>query len=216
LKLESPELPFYGDIKDLNRSRRLLDTVGGALLQEIVLDYLELLETSAAVCEKDGSYALRLFASGWCRLLDSASRRLCDTPDNQEAVDSGEWLCRESCMAGACIPAIKSGEPVDIACYGGIRIYAVPIRAGDEIVGAINFAYGDPPKAPGVLREIADRYNVDPGTLAETARAYESRPQFLIDSAKSRLHLVAKLIGAIVAAKEGKEAAESEKGSSEE
>jgi PAS domain-containing protein len=201
-----PRGQSYGDPTALNADGLILDSVGTGMLTDIVSDYLGLLEASAAVYERNGDYALGIFASGWCRFMDEASRKRCGTDDNRAAMESGRWLCHESCWTDASRPSIQSGEAVDIACNGGLRIYAVPIRAGGEIAGSVNFGYGDPPRDPDALRELAERYAVDPEELRRHAEAYETRPPFIVELAKKRLAASARLIGEIVERKRAKDA----------
>jgi len=196
----------YGDLTMLNRVGLIARSVDKRTLQGLVSEYLDLLGTSSAIYEKNGDYAFGIFASGWCRLMDRASRKLCHTDDNASALASGKWLCHESCWTCCSIHAIETRGPVDIECNGGIRLYAVPIFVGEEVIGAINFGYGDPPKDLEKLRSIADSYELDYEELLREARAYNTRPPFIIEMAKERLQVSANFIGMLVELKRNEEA----------
>ena len=199
-KLSNPA-QYYGNLKALNTNRLIFDSIGDDVLSDIVTGYLELLETSAAVYERNGDYAHGIFSSGWCRMLDSASRSLCETESNIEALASGRWLCHESCWMDASKVSIETGEPMDIDCHGGMKIYAVPIKANDTVIGSINFGYGDPPKSMSQIEQIAKKYKVDPAELLKQANRYKKRPAFIIEIAKKRVQSSARLIGALVESK---------------
>ncbi|MDZ7762065.1 MAG: PAS domain S-box protein [Desulfovermiculus sp.] len=197
-KLESADYtPEYGDLSLLNQKGLILSSVGKDRLRDMAWEYLDLLETSAAVYELNGDYALGLFSSEWCRLLDAASRKLCNTDDNRQAMHSGQWLCHESCWQVS-LAAMQEGESMDVSCHGGIRLYAVPVRARGKIVGAINFGYGDPPRDEGVLQELCEKYRLPIEDLRKQADAYPSRPQFIVDYAKARIHKAAGYLGYII------------------
>jgi PAS domain S-box-containing protein len=191
-------LPLYGDLTQLNTARVILDSVGVQTLTDVAGEFLALLETSSTVYEKNGDYAFSRLISGWCQCLDLRSRGQCEASDNAEALASGKWRCRESCWKQAALPAMVSGKPVDIECAGGIRIYAAPISAGAETVGAITFGYGDPPRESLKLRALSDRYRLTVEDLTAAGEEYESRPPFIVDLAKKRLLAAACLLGEIV------------------
>ncbi len=195
----------YGDLTGLNHEGRIRKAVSHEMLASIVSEYLDLLGTSSAIYEANGDYAFGLFDSCWCRMLDQATRRLCGTGDNAAALASGLWRCHESCWTGCSKEAIARRAPVDVECHGGLRLYSVPIFLRDEVIGAINFGYGDPPRDPDKLRALADAYQLDYETLLREAQAYDSRPPYIIDMAKSRLHVSAWLIGSLVEAKQSEE-----------
>ncbi len=188
----------YGDLTKLNYGGIILQSVGKDILRSITDEYLDLMGTSSATYEKNGDYACGIFSSSWCRLMDRASRNLCAPDDNVAALNSGKWLCHESCWTCCSKEAIAKRAPVDIECNGGIWLYAVPIFAGNEVIGAINVGHGDPPKDPAKLRELANAYHVDYDDLVREANAYDSRPAYIVEMAKNRLQASARLIGALV------------------
>lgn len=195
----------YGDLSALNTDRTIMDAVGKDLLHDIVTDFLNLLGTSSAVYEKNGDYAYGIFSSGWCQTLDLASFRGCGAADILTALACGKWHCHESCWNGASRKSMQLRQAHDIECQGGIRLYAVPIHAGEEIVGSINFGYGDPPRDTDRLRELAQKYGLSLEELERNAFAYEHRPHYIIELAKARLHSAARLIGEIVQRKRAQE-----------
>ena len=199
-----PYLPPYGDVTELNRSRLIMDSVGKETLNRIAQDAICLLDSSVAIYEANGDYACGMFSSGWCREMDSASRKLCRTEDNDKALACGKWLCHENCWNDSAKAAIETGRSTDIECIGGVHLYGEPIYAGDKIIGAINIGYGDPPKDPQKLKALADLFCVEQERLEQVGSFYESRPGFLVDVAKNRLKFSAMIIGEIVQKTEAK------------
>ena len=202
-----PKLQPYGDLTELNTQRTILRTVGKDLLANVAGDALHLIGTSGSVCEKNGDYASCLVASDWCRFLDQTSRTRCGTMDNQSALASGEWHCRESGREVSAL-SMETGKPVDLPCKGGINLYAAPIKVDGETVGSITMGYGDPPKDDERLMEVAERYGVSVEKLRELSANMPSRPQFIVAVAKARLRSEAILLGEIIKRKRTEEALE--------
>jgi len=179
--------PVYGDVTGSNTDGIILKALGKANLTNIVNDFMSLLETSSSVYELNGDYAMELLSSGWCKFMDQSSFNLCATTNVNEAACSGKWLCHESCWNKASVKAIETGMPADVECNGGIHLYAVPIFCDQVIIGAINFGYGNPPQDIEKIKELAQLYKVDADKLMELSMEYKTRPQYIIDLAKTRL-----------------------------
>lgn len=201
IKNENPP-PEYGDLSELNNNGIILTSAGKDHLTQIASEYLDLLETSSAIYEINGDYAMGLFSSSWCQKMDTASRRLCHTESNEEALKSGKWLCHDSCWHDASLKAIGSGKPADVKCAGGIRLYAVPIHANGQVVGAINFGYGQPPKTDAELQRLSALYQVPVEELRTVSQKYQVRPQYIIDYAKKRIEGSARQIGNLIERKQ--------------
>lgn len=195
----------YGDLSKLNKNGLILTSIGTKQLTQIASEYLDLLETSSAIYEKNGDYALGLFSSSWCQKMDKASRALCNTSNNQEALNCGKWLCHESCWNDASKNAIETGKHIDIECNGGIRLYAVPIFVNGEVVGAINFGYGEPPNTDIELQKLADLYKISVDELKKARKEYQVRPKYIIDYAKKRIQISAQYIGNLIERKKALE-----------
>ena len=197
---EGPDHRVVMEVSEISRnkeddnSRLIIDAVGKDVLEEIMVDTLNLLGTSAAVYERDGTCSMGIFSSGWCRYLDSSFRN----DDEGNDMEDGGLLCHHRCWSGSTQLIQKVNGPVDRPCPGGLHIYAVPIRARGEIIGSINIGHGDPPLDRQVLSQMADRNHLDGEQLFKVAQGYRSRPPFMVEAAKSRIRTSAQLIGLIV------------------
>ncbi len=194
--MEIPVQP-YGDLSEIGTTRVLRDAVGGDVLAEIVQDYFDLLETSTVIYEANGDDALGIFGSAWCRFLHGESRDRSGNGANPEARTCDQGPCHDACWETT-RQAMELGHDVDRACAGGIRVFALPIMAGGEVVGGICIGHGDPPRDPETLQLTAERYGVDYEELRRQADAYESRSPAVVEAAKRRLRTSARLIGEIV------------------
>ena len=191
-------VPDYGDLSLLNKDGLIKKSIQKDQLKDIVSEYLDLLETSAAIYEKNGDYALGMFSSGWCQRMDSASRRLCNTDDNRKALASGKWLCHDSCWKDASLKSMNDGKPAEVACNGGLSLYAVPVWANKQIIGVINIGFGSPPKDEAKLKKLSEIFKIPLKELREHSTVYNDRPNFIIDYAKQRIQNSARYLGYLV------------------
>jgi PAS domain S-box-containing protein len=195
----------YGDITEFNSKRLILDGVKKEHLEQMAADVMALLDTSLAVYEANGDYAYGIFKSSWCRNLDTAAFRLCGTSDVKKALNCGKWLCHDNCWNDSARAAIVSGKPVDIECVGGIRLYAVPVFAGKEIIGVVNIGYGNPPKDDATLVRLSEKFNIRFDLLRAKADTYKPRPDFIVELGKQRCEHMARMIGVIIESRQADE-----------
>lgn len=150
-------------ISSLNRYNKhgmILHTLGEELLAEIVNDYMRLLATSSVIFEKDGHYAYAMFASGWCQQLEQASIHGCRGLPENSPQKIRNYHCHTSSWEDCARQCVETGREMDVACRGGLRIFALPIFVGKEVVGAINFGYGSPPVSRQELQKLSQRYGM--------------------------------------------------------
>lgn len=185
------------ELLKLNTDRTILDTVGRKTLKRIAEDTLDLLGSSVVIYEKNGDYAMALFSSSWCNFLHSSSRNLCGNCSTRIALKSGKWLCNDSCWTCS-KEAFETGRIVDKFCEGGIKRYSIPILAGEERIGVLSVAYGEPPKDEQTLKRLAEKYKVDLRELRIKAGEYSVKDNDTERIAKNRMATSAKLIGLIV------------------
>lgn len=192
---------FLDDL-DMSYAKRkkglILSCVGREILNGLLGDYLDLVETSSVIFEKDGDYSVCVMASQWCKYLFKASLALCSSDNVETAIKSGKWLCHESNWRHCCKIVVEEKKTVEMTCIGGMHLFAVPIFAREKVVGAMNFAYGAPPKDQATLKRISEKFAVPFSELEKQSRQYPDRPPYIIEMAKKRIKTAAQLIGLIV------------------
>ena len=70
-------------------------SLGEEVLRDIVDDYLDLLDTTAAVHERDGEFAVWERASSWCRMLEENCQGLCRLAEAENT--RRQRHCEDSC-----------------------------------------------------------------------------------------------------------------------
>lgn len=166
-----------------------------ALLVDIARNHLNILETSSTIFAHDGECVQGFFSPRWCGFLSEAFCKVPGQPDDNGSETHVISPVCVSCWSDAAKTSVESGEPVDAPCRGGLRLYAVPIKAKGSVRGAICFGYGAPPRGAERLAEIAARYRVDPAHLRKLSEEHTPRSPEIIETAKANLRISAMLLG---------------------
>ena len=175
----------------------LLDIVDKDTLLDIQDSYMGYLGSSGGIYDISGEYIALQAASGYCEFLNNASRKLCgNVENNKAAISSGKWICYEHCCS-VNPECLRSEKPVEHECPGGILIYAVPVTANGKVIGSISARVSNPPQDGNRIRQIAEKYHVDQGQLADIAAKHESRPDCLFLAARQNMLAASKIIADI-------------------
>jgi len=136
--------PPQSSVCSLARSKvasEILDAAGETLLAEIAATFHALMGTFFAVHEANGELAYGVRAAVWRHFLEDSPTQPCASTGVCEPRACGKWLGRESPGKDACAQAVERGQPVDLESTCGLRVYAVPVHAGGQVVGAIGLGY---------------------------------------------------------------------------
>src|ERR1019366_1813338 len=159
-----------------NTARLILDAAGDSLLAEIAGGFHELMGTCFAMHEANGDLAYNEHVSDWSRFLDATAIRHCASAGDCQPQACDRWRFDGCSGKNAALETMARGQPVDIERFDGTRLYSVPIRAGGEVVGSMSIGYGDPPRDPAKLAQLAEKHGVEAPLLERYAAAYETRP----------------------------------------
>ncbi|HET9983240.1 MAG TPA: ATP-binding protein [Longimicrobiales bacterium] len=153
-------------------------------LDAIVADLLDSLGTAAAIYEADGTCAAGRFAEPWCLRVGGKRRRAGEPGGVHDS------RCYASCRDAA-LEAMATGADADLPGPVGARIFAVPIVADGNVVGAVAFGH-DVPTELDEGDAAHDLTGLPPELPAPTYS------HGLVDRARRRARAAAELIGAQV------------------
>lgn len=175
----------------------LLDIVDKDTLLDIRDSYMGYFGSSGGIYDISGDYIALQAASGYCKFLNDASRKLCgDVENNKAAISSGKWICYEHCNS-VNLECIRSEKPEERECPGGMLMYAVPVIADGILIGSISAGVSNPPYDRNRIRQIAEQYHVDQGELVDIAAKHEFRPDCLLQAAKRHILTASRIITVI-------------------
>jgi len=159
---------------------RLVDLINVATLQEIQDAFADLTGMASSIRDEQGRLITR--PSGSSRFCNLVGGPLHDNED-----------CRLSNYAAASAAAAEGQSgPIRYVCHAGLTQYAAAVRLQGRVLGTV--VLGDVPETP-ITREqvhdLAHRYHLDEGELAEAAADLEPLPEERMQSAVRFLQLLA-------------------------
>jgi len=191
--------PYLTQTPDPSPSPGLMAaTLGTPALASMLSEFLELTETAAAFYEKNGNFAAGMAASEWHRGLCSWDPGLFERNDpDGDGKDSGDDHAAFSWVTAA-RQCVLQNEILDQPCVDGARLFFVPIRSRNEVVGVMGFGYGNIPVDPERIHHIANRYGMNEDTLDHIAASHCAHPRVVTALVKNRIVMIAKLVGEMI------------------
>ncbi len=181
-----------------DESAELVSAVGLEPLTEMVNDFVRLLGTNATIYDTEGNLVIGTFGREWCGFLqEKRNQNMCIDAEHDRQPDTRDF-CFASHWEEACCKVLTGQRPLEADCHGGIKIYAVPILAENNMVGVMCAGIGIPPTNDMRLCSIAQRHGISPQELKEHSNRYRYRPPFIQSIAKKRLEITARILGIIV------------------
>jgi len=163
------------ELIELNREGLIPNMVGKDVLRRIFITFLDLLDTSIVVYEKNGDYSYGIFCPGKCQLMHmSSDRHYCMAEGMNAPVQEGQ-PSDGPCWREASKASIEDRRPVDISCCNGINLYSVPIISNGEAIGSIIFGYGDTAGFNTVVRPASEQ-GIDFEGIKGQAKSFKAFP----------------------------------------
>lgn len=175
----------------------MLDIVDKNTLLYIQDSYMGYLNSSGGIYDINGKSIAHNTASGYCDLLNNASRKFnYNGKNDNDALSLGKMVCYEHC-GSLNLECIRLKEPVERECPGGILIFAVPVIADGMVIGSISAGVSNPPQDHNRIRQIAEQYHIDLKQLTDITAKQKPAPDCLYNAARQHMLTASRIIAVI-------------------
>ncbi len=174
---------------------RLAAVLGEQTITESIGSFVDYLETSIVVHERDGSQVGSIqVGNDYCSiLLNAGSAGKAAAGGASDSGWSGESPCTRAGREVA-MKAMRRGDSAEMICPGGFLLYASPIFANSLAIGACVGSISETPTGTDEVRDIADAYGVDVDDLRRAALACNHKPVYLYEAGRGHIRRLAKTL----------------------
>ncbi len=168
---------------------KLAAVLGEDVIASALYPFVDYLETSVVTFELDGTQIGEpLLGNDYCRLLVAAGRH---------GMKKNRGFCCYEAGRSVALSAMESGKQEETVCSGGLALYAVPIYAGDRIIGACVGCISEPPVDDDAVMAAAKACEADFQKLRNAAGSCYHKPDYLFDAARKHLEQLAHSLGGL-------------------